>query len=141
MEQTKFCKNCAKDLPITNFHKHSRSKDGLQFFCKQCKLNNNYEWLRNNPGKERMYRNRLNYKIEPEEYERMTANGCDVCGSFERLCIDHDHNCCPGVKTCGKCIRGILCKPCNEAEGKLKSDKNIIRALADYVEKWEINNE
>lgn len=25
------------------------------------------------------------------------------------LAIDHDHKCCPGIKSCGKCLRGILC--------------------------------
>ena len=27
--------------------------------------------------------------------------------------IDHDHRCCPGSESCGKCIRGILCSSCN----------------------------
>ena len=26
-----------------------------------------------------------------------------------RLAIDHAHSCCPGKRSCGKCIRGILC--------------------------------
>lgn len=30
------------------------------------------------------------------------------------VCVDHDHGCCKGDKTCGKCIRGILCGECNK---------------------------
>jgi hypothetical protein len=53
---------------------------------------------------------------------------CAVCkqSDSKALTIDHCHN--TGI------IRGLLCSACNKAEGLLKSDSNIIRALADYVE-------
>jgi hypothetical protein len=34
--------------------------------------------------------------------------------------IDHDHACCPGTYSCGKCVRGILCWPCNRALGSFE---------------------
>jgi hypothetical protein len=30
------------------------------------------------------------------------------------FCVDHDHTCCPGEYTCGKCVRGLLCDDCNK---------------------------
>jgi hypothetical protein len=62
--------------------------------------------------------------ITEEQFNQMLeAQGyaCAICREpfgDQRICADHDHNCCPKVakqtaKTCGKCIRGLLCVPCN----------------------------
>ena len=53
----------------------------------------------------------------------------------DTACWDHDHKCCSGVKTCGKCIRGLLCSHCNRALGLLKEDRYRIQGLVLYLDK------
>jgi hypothetical protein len=57
---------------------------------------------------------------------------CDSCGSIEKLCIDHDHGCCPGMTSCGKCVLGYLCWRCNSAEGQLVTSERAF-ALAEHM--------
>jgi hypothetical protein len=76
--------------------------------------------------------------------------GCGVCGvdMLERrresnskisaiLTVDHDHDCCPAEKlSCGKCIRGLLCRNCNAAAGQLHDSPKAARSLAAYLDGW-----
>lgn len=78
--------------------------------------------------------------ITLERYDELLqaqGGGCAVCGGLNRgryLEIDHDHACCPGLQSCGQCIRGLLCGPCNKALGQLKDDAGLLRRAADYLE-------
>lgn len=49
--------------------------------------------------------------------------------------IDHDHSCCPGRKSCGHCIRGLLCSSCNRGLQALRDNPALMRAAADYIER------
>lgn len=76
-----------------------------------------------------------NYGMTGEEYDLFKQGACEVCGTDENLCIDHDHSCCPGKTSCGGCVRGVLCSNCNTAEGFLRSDPERAEALARYLRK------
>lgn len=70
------------------------------------------------------------------ELLRKQGGGCAICktnGSTTRWAVDHDHSCCLGDKTCGKCIRGILCYPCNQALGLMKDSPEIIASALVYI--------
>lgn len=54
-------------------------------------------------------------------------------GTLMRLAVDHDHSCCPGPRSCGKCVRGLLCGGCNESAGRLGEDPDRLLALAAYL--------
>ena len=67
---------------------------------------------------------------------------CLVCHSGEPKgggwAVDHDHSCCAGVKSCGKCIRGILCRSCNCMLGMARDEPAVLRRAAEYLEEsWQ----
>lgn len=57
------------------------------------------------------------YRLTPELLHALyLAQGgrCGICdASLVDPVIDHDHACCPGKRTCGRCVRGLLCRACN----------------------------
>jgi hypothetical protein len=79
------------------------------------------------------------YSLTPEEYEaRLVAQGggCAICGKApngKALSVDHNHDCCPGKKSCGKCIRGLLCQQCNMGLGHFKDDTTLLRRAINYL--------
>ena len=66
---------------------------------------------------------------------------CAVCKCTEPKgvkrkywCIDHDRNCCPGVHSCGKCVRGILCSYCNRGLGSFQDNLESLKGAIDYLQ-------
>ena len=66
---------------------------------------------------------------------------CDICGTndwgLHGPHIDHDHNCCLGQKSCGKCVRGILCSNHNIMIGNAADDIAILQKGIDYLTFWQ----
>lgn len=100
---------------------------------------NKKQWQQENLDKWKFYRFKHRYKITEEQYYELIKDGCAVCGSFEKLHIDHDHDCCPVLPTCGECIRGVLCQYCNHACGQLNNNPERAERLAQYLREWENN--
>ena len=68
---------------------------------------------------------------------------CGICGFYSKtdLYIDHDHNHCgndyrkqTSRRSCGNCIRGLLCHPCNSMVGFYENCKGDLQI--DVFEKW-----
>ncbi len=61
---------------------------------------------------------------------------CAMCHElFEEgqlIQVDHDHACCRGKnRSCGECIRGLLCHTCNIALGHIERRYAMARAYLD----------
>lgn len=81
------------------------------------------------------------YKLSRESYEQMfdeQDGKCLICKEKQdRLFVDHDHACCPtdqtNQKTCGECVRGLLCWHCNSGLGHFRDDPDRMQAAIAYL--------
>lgn len=103
--------------------------------------NKNYNKSRENPRVAELIRkNKLwhRYNLTVDEYNKLLESqgrGCAICGKTPEelgkyLVVDHDHSCCPPGKSCGKCVRGLLCTNCNT---KLGWYENNMININDYL--------
>ena len=82
------------------------------------------------------------FSMTLEQYNDMLSkqdHKCLICFEPEknrRLSIDHDHDCCAGRNSCGKCVRGLLCNNCNNGLGRFKDDAEKLRRAAQYLESF-----
>ena len=103
--------------------------------CVTCYKREKARKYREDPGRA--------HGLAPGEYALMVENRdgrCDICGRQSlvgrtnlagRLFIDHDHRCCPGKFSCGRCVRGLLCSNCNFILGQAGDDVTVLeRAVA-----------
>jgi Recombination endonuclease VII len=149
----KTCTKCGIEKPLSEFYAlrpgvgpHPRANPGHFGECKDCNRARALEWQRTKRAAEpdygiRVVMRRL-YGLELEDYERLLAEqggGCAICGATEpggrgkRFHVDHDHSCCPGLRSCGNCIRGLLCHACNTGIGCLGDDVDRLMAAAAYL--------
>lgn len=84
-----------------------------------------------NSAKNKEYRNRSKYGLEPEDYNYLLTRQsykCAIC--FERegeLGVDHNH-------VTGE-VRGLLCDSCNNGIGRFKDDIKILASAIKYLDR------
>ena len=127
----RICRICRKRKTFDNFYIHSVNDK----FCKSCIPNKSYLKAITDKG------------ISVEKYFeilKLQNNCCYICkkpqmASKTRLSIDHDHNCCSGQISCGKCFRGLLCNMCNVTLGYVKDDIELLKAMITYLEERSVD--
>lgn len=141
----KNCSKCGTAKPLEDFKRDRRAKSGYTGVCKDCWNADHREWrLRQTREKQRERHRRQTLGTHGITLERFAAmlkaqeGRCAICqtkrplkGQFD---VDHDHSCCPGVRACGKCIRGLLCRKCNMILGLAKDNPLLLRRAAAYLE-------
>lgn len=156
------CNKCGLTKLIGDFYKRKTRKRVIpQSMCKLCQNKASSSWNKRsrarlkpikaeydlkNRDKSKSLRLISRFNITQQDYDRMmlAQNGaCAACGSKEtkidkrtgktiQLSVDHDRSCCPTLKSCGKCVRGLLCNLCNRTLGNIKDNPlNLLR----YIQK------
>lgn len=139
MDNMKICVTCKKSLSIDDFHKQSKSVDGLQHNCKACSRSISKKYRRENTDlyRPKWRKSALNkVGFTPELFDSMLesqGNVCALCftdnpgGRWNSFFADHDHN-------TGK-ARGVLCMQCNTILGVIESkDKNWMIRARKYLD-------
>ena len=144
------CKVCKRLFNLASYRKHSierrakskewadAHKDEIRAYSKK------HRELYPEKYKLQATRRKIaSYGITLEQYgELLESQGgvCAVCGQppkIRRLAIDHDHKCCPPEKSCGKCIRGLLCGNCNRFLGHSKESVENLESAIRYLTKFQ----
>lgn len=122
---TKKCRKCGITKTLDNFYKRKGVPDGLRSYCKDC---------------DRAIERNLRYGLSEDRYLEMyeDQNGkCAICKQEDdegkSLCVDHDHSCCSGRTSCGKCVRALICGRCNKALGIVKDDISTLEEMTNYL--------
>lgn len=93
-----------------------------------------------------------NHRMTMEQYTALRLAQADRCGACKEplrfgetraVTVDHDPRCCQyktlstgrtkGPISCGKCVRALLCSPCNRAVGFLERYPQRIHMWIEYV--------
>ncbi len=113
----KTCGDCGREFPNTSeFFRRTTFKYHAKGRCLKCEV-----------VRARELTTRRKYGISFSEYQTMFVDAwCKICGSRERLVLDHCH------KTNRK--RGVLCSDCNTALGMMHDDSNLFRRAAEYLD-------
>ena len=154
----KRCPTCEATKPRGEFGLNRTRSDGLSHSCKVCTRERSKRWRESDPDHARKNQSRLadlyrdeprrylnyryqgRYGISLDDYERMLSEqggACAICRTAPngvRLAVDHDHSCCPTKsRSCGRCVRGLLCGTCNRGLGYFRDDPKLIAAALKYL--------
>ena len=99
------CLGCGESKPVTEYSAINRA-GAPRPYCKPC----NSERVRLSH-----YNVTKEFVVKLWQYQ---GERCAICGSAEAAKtrapdIDHDHACCKGGRSCGACVRGLVCSNCN----------------------------
>jgi hypothetical protein len=161
----KACTKCGIVKPLTEFHRNRTSADGHVTRCKSCVLAKQKGWYESNKAQilarakaryeytdedREAGRNRYlfrTYGMTSDDYDSLLASQggvCARCGTDDprdkhnRFHVDHDHACCAGEKSCGKCVRGLLCSFCNTQLGAIERYLSDRESWDNYLERYAV---
>ena len=139
-------KRTAEDKRIQNRDnqraRRERLPDENAEIVARWRANHPEELRERNARGQQKYRDKHLYGMSPEDRARRIAEQdgrCYLCCEPldlehpRKIHVDHDHSCCRGIKSCGKCVRGLACEPCNKGIGMFGDDPERMMRVAERL--------
>lgn len=141
----KVCTSCLVEKPLDAFGPDRTGAQGRMSKCRSCRNELAREQRRTDPEvrlREKFAVLKSLYNITREQYDALIeqqAGRCAICNEAQRdrLCVDHDHRCCPGPRSCGRCVRGLLCQRCNLMLAFVEN-ANLMASTDAYLSRYSI---
>ena len=136
----KLCNRCGRTKDYSEFYNASGRADGKMGVCINC-----LREVEKRPGYKEYVSERWlvrQYQLTRQDWEALfdsQGRRCAICRTDDPgnhkgsgWVVDHDHRCCPRSKTCGRCVRAILCNVCNVTVGYIENHPDLAAVLG-YV--------
>lgn len=139
----KHCKDCLDEIAVRAYGEKIPAKlRPAPYPGPRCATHHRVEQLRRKQAT-RAKRIETVYGLTAQQHAallRFQGGACAICqrakGTTRALAVDHDHSCCDGPTSCGKCVRGLLCRPCNRMLGHMRDNPEMAERAADYLRNW-----
>lgn len=155
--QTKHCKRCDRDLPLSMFHKNKKTKDDLAFYCKECvakygrKYRDTGKGIYNNIKNRNKYYKTHNFSISFKDFKEWYENESKICAycdipedfiniindTYNRKCIRLTVDCIENDLGYIKGNLALSCLRCNFTKSNLLSFDEMRELAQKYFKpKW-----
>ena len=109
-------RQASRDSRVKHRAKHQayeRKRNAKRLKCPEYKRSTKYARIKRE------------YGLDAATYDAMLAGGCQICGSVDRLHVDHCHE--QGH------VRGVLCGSCNTGLGYVERPSGWLGKALDYL--------
>jgi len=105
------------------------SSNASRRLCKVCYSARHRKYYAEDAEERRKYSTKKHYwqryGLTIEEVQELKTKPCSICGSTEKVVIDHCH-------TAGH-VRGVLCDNCNRGLGCFKDSPTLLEKAKEYL--------
>lgn len=136
------CNLCKEYKLWDNFGLYKSGACGHNSVCKDCsneRTKTKYGYSSSPEYRIKQVCRIYNLNSEQESDYRSHVLGDKPCAACKKPFnggvpfVDHDHKCCPGRNSCGRCVRGFIHSHCNFILGRAKDDPCLLDSLSEYA--------